>query len=232
MAGVFAGIAFAGFVQSYWAKVVAGTFDGAPIFHIHGALFFAWIGFYVIQIVLVASGRTSSHRTWGMAGVALFSVMICSAAALGIHSMQVADRLGIGDRAREFSVVTFTSLALMAGLFTAAVANVRRPEVHKRLMLLVMVALLQPAIGRLFALLLAPAGALGPPPLVSTMLTGLAADTLIVAAIVYDWRVRGRPHSAYVWGGSIILVVQLLRVPIGSSAAWASIAKALQGLMG
>jgi hypothetical protein len=234
MGGLFAAIAFAGFVPSYWAKLASGTFDAAPIIHIHGALFFAWTGFYVIQTALVASGHTSNHRAWGLAGISLFSVMLCTTAALGIRAMHVADHLGIGDAGRQFSVVTFILLALLAGLFAAAIVNVRRPEVHKRLMLLMMIVLVQPALARLCALLLAPAGGVGvgPPPLVATIPTNLASDILILVAMVHDWRTRGRPHEAYVWGASVILVAQLLIIPVGRSAAWMSLAGTLQHLMG
>jgi integral membrane sensor domain MASE1 len=68
--------------------------------------------------------------------------------------MNAADRVGAGDAERRFSVVTFVSLALLAGLFALAVARVRRPDVHKRLMVLVMVVLVQPATARIFALVL------------------------------------------------------------------------------
>jgi hypothetical protein len=232
MAGAFAAIAFAGFIPSYWAKLARGTFDGPPILHVHGLLFFSWTGFYFLQTALVASGRTLSHRAWGMTGIALFSVMMCTAAALGIRAIQIADHLGAGDAGRQFSVVTFTSLALLATLFTSAVASVRRTEVHKRLMILVMVVLIQPAVARLFALLLAPPGAVGPPSLFATIPTGLTADCLILAAIAHDWCTRGRPHWVYVCGGSLILAVQLLLIPLGGSGAWMSFAKDLQAIMG
>jgi hypothetical protein len=35
---VFVLIAFSGFVPTYWAPVVAGTFAAPPIVHVHGAL--------------------------------------------------------------------------------------------------------------------------------------------------------------------------------------------------
>ena len=232
MAGVFAIIAIAGFIPSYWAKLVNGTFDGAPIFHLHGLVLFSWIGFYFVQTALVAADRTRNHRAWGLAGIALFSVMICTTVALGIHSMQVTDRLGIGAAGRQFSVTTFVSLALLAGLFAAAIANVRRPEIHKRLMLLVMVVVVQAGVSRLFAMLFATPGTIGPPPLTATIPTGLTTDILILVAVVHDWRTRGRPHAVYVYGGSIVLAVQLLLVPIGRSATWMSFANALQHLMG
>ena len=43
---------------------------------------------------------------------------------------------------------------------------------------------------------------------------GLIADLLIVAAVIYDWRARGRPHKVYVYGGLALLAEQLLLVPV------------------
>ena len=56
---------------------------------------------------------------------------------------------------RQFALC---SLPLLIGFFAAAIANVRRPELHKQLMYLVMVCLIIPAIARVFLVLLAPAG--------------------------------------------------------------------------
>jgi hypothetical protein len=232
MAGVFAVIAFAGFTPSYWAKVASGTFTAAPIYHIHGLLLFSWFCFYFAQTALVASGRTMNHRTWGMAGIALFSVMLCSTAALEINSMNAADHAGFGDAGRRFAVVTFTTIALLMVLFAAAIANVRRPDVHKRLMLLVMVVLVQPAVARMFALLFATPGAHGPPPLMATLPVAFVADILIIVAIVHEWRTRGRPHDVYLYGGLFVLAFQVLKIPFASSAAWMAFAGALQHLMG
>jgi hypothetical protein len=38
--------------------------------------------------------------------------------------------------------------------------------------------------------------------------------------MVYDWRVRGRPHSAYLIAGALMLVVQIGRIPLSTTAAW------------
>ena len=231
MACVFALIAFAGFVPSYWSRVAAGTFTGAPIYHVHGLLLFGWTCLYLAQTALVASGRTRRHRAWGMAGIAWFSVMICSTVGLVIHSMRAAQALGaqVVEAALPISVVSFITIALVSGLFAAAIANVSQPEVHKRLMVLVMVVLLQAAVARLVVLPLSPAG---PPSIQTTVVTGVVSDLLVVVAMAYDWRTRGRPHSVYVWGGMLLLGVQVVLGPlIARSDAAAAFAQSVQHLL-
>jgi hypothetical protein len=148
--------------------------------------------------------------------------------------LRLEDARGFGDAGRRFSAVAFVALPLMIGLFAAAIANVRKPETHKRLMYVLMASMMTPAIARVFLTLLAPAGAAegGPPPPFVAVPPGLVATLLIVVAIVYDWRTRGRPHKAYIYGGLLALLEIILVVPISGTQTWMSIATALEHLAG
>ena len=234
MAGIFVLIAFGGFTPTYWARLAGGTFHAPPILHVHGFLLFSWTLFYFVQTALVASGRTPSHRAWGLAGIALFSVLVCSIIATRITLLNLEEARGMGDAGRRFSAVAFVALPLMIGLFAAAIANVRRPEVHKRFMYVLMASMMTPAIARVFLTLLAPAGAAGggPPPPFVAVPPALVASLLIVVAMVYDWRTRGRPHKVYVYGGLLVLLETFLVVPISGTQAWSSIARFLEHLPG
>ncbi|TLY81877.1 MAG: hypothetical protein E6K42_06565, partial [Gammaproteobacteria bacterium] len=139
MAGVFVLMAFGGFTPTYWAPVASGTFHGPPVLHIHGALLFSWTLFYFMQTAWIASGHTPTHRAWGLAGIALFSVMMCSILVAQITVMRLGDARGYGDAARRFAAVALCALPVSIGFFSLAIANVRRPETHKRLMYLIMV---------------------------------------------------------------------------------------------
>jgi hypothetical protein len=233
MAGVFVLIAFGGFVPTYWAKLAGGTFHAPPIVHVHGFLLFTWMLFYFIQTAWIASGRTATHRAWGLAGISLFSVLICSITATQITMLRLDDAHGLGDPSRRFSAVVFIALPLMIGLFAAAIANVRKPETHKRLMYVLMASMMTPAIARVFLTLLAPAGAAdGPPPPFVSIPPGLVATMLIVVAIVYDWRTRGRPHKAYIYGGLLVVLELFLAVAVSGTPTWMSIARSLEHLAG
>ena len=50
--------------------------------------------------------------------------------------------------------------------------------------------------------------------------------------MIYDWRTRGRPHPAYLWGGGLTLAVQLLRVPLSTSGPWLALAAFLERFTG
>jgi hypothetical protein len=232
MAGVFVLIAFGGFTPTYWSRLAAGSFDGAPILHIHGALFFGWTLFFFVQTLLVARGRTLDHRAWGLAGISLATLMVCSVVLAAINSIKVAATLGMADEARRFTIVSLGSILLFAALFAAAIVNVKRSEIHKRLMIVAMIPLMHAAMARVFLTLFAPSDAKGPPPVFVSVPPAFAVDLLIVAAIVFDWRTRGRPHPAYLIGGSLVLANQLLAVPISATAAWMAIATWVESLAG
>jgi hypothetical protein len=234
MAGVFLLIAFGGFTPTYWAPVATGRFHAPPIVHIHGMLLFAWTLLYFLQTALVSSGRTPAHRAWGLAGISLFSVLICSIIATQITMLRLEEARSFGEAARRFSAIVFVSLPLMIGLFAAAIANVRRPEIHKRLMLVLMASMMTPAVARLFITFLAPPGvaAGGPPPPFVAVPPGLVSSLLIIVAMIYDWRTRGRPHPVYVYGFVLVVANILIIVPVSATQTWMNIAFSLQRVLG
>jgi len=232
MAGTCLLIAFVGFIPTYWARLASGTFTGAPILHIHGALFFTWTLFFFAQTVLVATGRTPDHRSWGMAGISLATAMACTVVLSAINAVKVAGAIGMADQALRFSYVSLTSVVLFASLLAAAIVAVKRSEIHKRLMLLSMIPLMQAAMARLFMTLFAPPGAMGPPPVFVSVPPGLLVDLLIVAGIAHDWRTRGRPHPVYLICGPLLVANQVLAVALSATPTWMSIARWVQSLAG
>jgi hypothetical protein len=233
-AAIFVLIAFGGFTPTYWARLATGTFHAPPILHIHGILLFGWTLFYFVQTSLAASGRISSHRAWGLAGIALFTLLVCSVIATKITLIRLDDAHGMGAASRRFAAVAFLALPLMIGLFATAIANIRRPEVHKRLMYLLMAEMMTPALARVFLTLLAPAGAdlSGPPPVFVAIPPALVAFLMVIVAMVHDWRTRGRPHEVYIYGGAVVLLETFLQLPISGTQTWMSIAMSLEHMAG
>jgi hypothetical protein len=92
------------------------------------------------------------------------------------------------------------------------------------LMLLAGISILDAAVARWFLTFLAPPGAVGPPPVPVTIPPALTACLLLVVAIVFDWRTRGRPHRVYVIGGAALVLVKLLNLPVSMSPFWHSFA--------
>jgi uncharacterized membrane protein YozB (DUF420 family) len=225
MALVCALVAFLGFAPTYWSPLAAGTLSESRIVHLHAVLFSAWSVFFVAQAALVAGARQARHRAMGLVGIALATAMLLVGLATAIHSAEVLIEAGFGDRARDFLIVPVTTILFFAAAVAVAIANRGRPEVHKRWMLAASIAILMAAVARIVRFLRfgtdVPSG---PPPVEASVLPALATDLLLVAAIVYDWRTRGRPHPAYLVAGGIWLGVQFLRIPFSKTPAWHAIA--------
>jgi hypothetical protein len=221
-------IAIAGFIPTYWVPVASGSFDGQPILHLHGLLFTAWPLFFVIQATLAARGGFERHRALGYCGISLATAMLFTGLAVSIHSIEGGIQRGFEAQSRAFSIVPVTIILTFAALVVAAIANVRRPDVHMRLMLTATIALLTPAIARFLFLAFGPEGAsrpgLGPPlPLTLSLLPSGLTDMLLAVPIVRDWRARGWPHAAYLYAAAFIVIVQIARVPFGGTGAWRSV---------
>lgn len=222
-------VAVGGFAGTYWLQLPRGTFIGHPIVHLHALVFSAWPLFFLTQTLLVASGRVEYHRSLGLVGISLATAMIFVGLAASIDSLSVGLAAGYGDRARAFMIVPITALATFAGFFAAAMANISRPDFHKRYLIVATSFILGAAIARVFFLATTGGGpgmrpGLGPPlPVWFALGPGLIAELLIVAGIVYDWRTRGRPHAAYLIGLTVTMGVMLLRAPISQTPAWLAI---------
>ena len=237
MAAVCVAVGALGFAPTYWVPLAGGTLSVAPITHLHGLVFYAWLLFFLAQTSLVASGRVGYHRELGLAGIALATAMFFVGMGVSIHRIQELEAAGLGMAGRRFAVVPMTSITFFAIVFAIAVRYVRRPAVHKRLVLVATVALLQAPVARWIRLFLAPAapepsvGSLPPSPSVPfSTIPALLIDLLIVAAMIHDRRSTGRVHPAYWIAGGALLAVQLLRIPISRTDAWVALTHQLSAL--
>lgn len=233
MAVTCALIAFLGFAPTYWRPLLSGKLDAHPIIHLHGIVFFAWSLFIVLQAWLAASRRIASHRSLGMLGVSLATAMTIFGFLVAINRMHAASALGLAEAGKSFAIVPVAAIVFFAITFAAAVANIRRPEWHKRLMLVAAISILDAPIARWFIVALAPADAPpGPPPVAVDLGPSLIAFLLLVIAMVVDWRRLGRPHAAYLAGTGAYALMKILQVPISTTAAWHTVASWLMSLGG
>ncbi len=222
-----AAVAFLGFAPTYFMPIAKGSLSATPVIHAHGIIFFAWSLFFVFQSWLAASGRIMRHRSVGMIGISLATAMTIFGFLVGVSTMKRSAAIGQTDEGIAFAIVPFSGILFFAVVFAWAIVAVRQPETHKRLMLLAGISILDAAVARWFLTFLAPPGPAGPPPVIVTIPPAFIAYLLLVAAMVFDWRTRGRPHRVYVIGGIALAAVKILNLPISTTHAWHSIAGGL-----
>jgi hypothetical protein len=225
-------VAFLSFIPTYWLPLTTGSLKLAPTVHLHAALQFGWVLLFVAQTALAGSGRLTLHRTLGVGGVTLAAGMLIFGVIAAVHSNQLQSAAGHADQARAFLIASITNVLFFAVAVGLAAANFRRPEIHKRLMVLATVAVLVPAIARVFLVAVTGGTTITPPPIEVTLVPSLLTDLLLVAAIVHDRRRYGKVHPVYWIGGGLLIALQVLRIPLAHTPAWQATADGLIRLIG
>jgi hypothetical protein len=131
---IFAGFARTFFLRGYMA-LPAGQSDLSPLLLTHGVVATTWIVLFGIQTSLISVRQLSLHRRLGFLGGAVAIVMV----AVGILTAVDALRRGVapfGIDPRSWVLFPLVGIISYAGLVTTAIVLRRRPESHKRLMLL------------------------------------------------------------------------------------------------
>ena len=224
MSLVCAGVAFLGFWPSYWGPMAAGTLHKAPVSHLHGIIFFGWSLYIVYQSWLGASGQVARHRTNGLIGVSLATAMVIFGVLVSIQVMHELQAKGRTEYAVFLASISLSNIALFAGLMVAALMNIRRPEWHKRLIIMAAISILGAPIARPLMVNLHQA----PPALLSDWLVCVLA----LAPLWHDWRTKGRVHAASWIGLAAIVGLRLVRIPMADTLAWHDFAGWLSGLAG
>lgn len=185
------------------------------ILTIHAIVFPGWVLFFILQSSLVRTRNVPLHRTLGWFGLALGIVIV----VLGYFTATAMDRFfmqSLHDTdTPAFLIIQLMDLSCFAVPFALAISWRRRPEFHRRLMLIASCGLTDAAFGRfpLLPLAFAPAG----------------VDALVLLGILRDLIVDRRIHKVYLYAFPLLLVLQLFCVQtyLHASPWWVHIANVL-----
>ena len=205
---------FAGFAPTYYLRPYYNTASLMPLLHLHGMVFTSWLALFMVQTTLVAAHRTDIHRRLGILGGVIAGLMIVIGPTTAvIRASQEATPVP-GVSPLSFLVIPLGDMFVFAILVGAGFYYRRRPDVHKRLMMLATISILAAAIARLpFAIMKA-----GPPAFFGF------TDVFVLACIVYDLFTLKRVHRATLFGAILIIASQPLRLMLGGTHAWISFA--------
>lgn len=220
-----------GFAPTYF---LVGLNDGptpvlTPRIQIHGALCTAWIVLLIAQTRLIAAGRRDIHRLLGIAGVGLGVAIFITGIFVAINSHRRVHTAAIADTLVDpyvFLIFPVTSVTLFALFATLGVLERRRPEAHKRLMLLATANMIVPALARIASQVVQGAGIVGMPGVVGGV---LLLNVFLAAMVIYDLTMRGRLHPVTLWGVAFTVISEPLRFAIGFSSPWQAFARILMG---
>jgi hypothetical protein len=208
--GVLLGVVLLGFARTFYLSPwLARNPIDTPLV-VHGAVLTSWFALAFAQAYLAAGRRRAWHRR--IAWLAAVVVPAVVASSWWINT-RVAIRLA-SPHAPENTFVwgNFLSLVAFVGLVTAAVVARRRPDTHRRLLLIASIAIVGPAFGR-FAFW--PGVGLGVAGAPAFAVGGMFL--LLGLVIAYDLRSRRSVHGATWAGVGTVFAKLVLAVVIAQS---------------
>ena len=188
--------ALVGFGPTYFFKPIHPSPPLPSLLHAHGLVFTAWLVLLIGQSGLARANRVDLHKRLGMAGAVLAAAMV----VLGLYVAVDGARRGAsadGMTPLAFMIFPFGQVLLFAGFIGLGLWKRRRPELHRRFILLAMICTLTPAISRMVDK--------------RSVLAMFLTLGFVLIAMIHDWISRRRVHPIYIWGSAIILVSGPLR---------------------
>jgi hypothetical protein len=187
-----------------------------PLVHLHGLLFSLWVLLFMTQTSLVAVGRNDLHRRLGLLGVIL-------AAGILVGTLTAIHGVGRASGPPGIDPLVWLAVPLFdLSVFTILVGAglLRRDlQTHKRLMLIAMIGLMGPAVGRMQW------------PGFLRAFVALLGFVLLVPLVMWDFKSRRRLHPATVLGGMLLISVQLIRIAVWRTPRWREFAEWTRGLL-
>ncbi len=218
----YAAVAFVGFLPSYFGPLATGALQLTPLKHLHGGLMLLWVAFPIVQASLVATRRTDLHRLLGLASIglvgAIFVVMCLAVRDSQLHFTPLPDI----DQPALF-LIQISDVALFLTFYVWALLARHEPGLHKRLMVLMIVSLLDAATGRMMFL-----PTFGIP---NGIAYSLWNGALLLPPILYDLVTLKRVGRGYLLGGGVFVLVQALRAALWGSALWAGVHTSFMNLI-
>ena len=205
IAALLIGYVLLGFWPSYFAVGLILTPLPSLLVHVHALLFVGWIVMFAVQVWLVGSARTPTHRRIGQ----LMAWWALAIAVVGPATVIMAVRRGAvgpgpfaGDLAQSL---------VFAVLIASGISRRRYPAEHKRLMMLATAAIMGPAIIRW------PFGMLEQSPPIGVLFFYLLPSLLLLG---YDLWALHRVHRATWFGLGLMVLALISFIALPALPAW------------
>ncbi len=183
-----------------------------------------WVALLLVQPILVRRRKTQLHRKIGLVALPLALAMAASGLAVGVYAVTRDLAAGGGEEAVSQLIGVATGMAIFVLYVAIALALRKRPDWHKRMILLATIAILWPAWFRFRHLM---------PwlPRPDITLAVVVSDSLILIAMLRDKLKFGRVHPAYLVFGLLLIADHVGETLLYDSPAWRAAAHALYGLL-
>jgi hypothetical protein len=194
---------FAGFAKNFYLRAWLGTRPITVLVWVHGLVMTSWVLLFFTQTILVAKRRIDLHRKLGIGG-AMLAALVVGLGVVTIAGSIARQHLSGSAKSAALAFVAFDgiSLLLFGGLVLMAIRLRFRPRVHKRLMLMAMISLFPPALGRIVIYFTRENAEL-------IVLLLMCASVVLCFSADFLQR-RHRLSAAFGWSGMLVVLANLL----------------------
>ena len=208
---------FIGFSPTYFRAGMMRAPLPSPILHVHGAVFTLWMLLFVVQAAFISAHRVRWHRSLGTVAFCLPPIMIVLGVFAAIDALHRGVKIGPLDPAVSAAIPLLSMVAFSIVIYASWRAR-RRPDAHKRLVLIATIGLVGAAFGRF------PWNRIGFPPAAGAV-TGIGI--LLLTLVFYELISIRRIHRSTMWAAPFVFASVALAVPIGMTPAWHTFAALL-----
>ena len=208
MSLLIAAVVMYGFSHTVNDNLLHATPPRPLILWFHGAVFTAWLGFFIFQSALVRTHHVKLHRMTGWFGAALGVLM----PVLGISTAIIMHRFEFIQFHAEaiqlpptganptFLAIQTVDILSFTVFFWLAIYWRKKPEYHRRLILIATCALTSAAFGRI--------------PMVPEAWFYAGVDALILLGVGRDLIVNHRIHVVYRYALPAMILCQIAAIQI------------------
>ncbi len=213
LAAVILTFVLVGFAPSFFLRP-AFTERALPGYlYLHGIVLTAWFVIALVQPVLIATRRTSTHRRLGVAGAAVAAALVPLSVVVAVRAIPRYRASGVAPAEIQFIVIgDLIALGVFSILVGTAIARRRSPDWHRRFMAVASIMIVGPAIARLERVV---GFAVPVPAVVLALLLSLAVHDAV--------RMRRVHRATMVSVGLAVVALGGLRALVGTAAAAAVI---------
>jgi hypothetical protein len=217
MAGVLLLLVVAGFVRTLYVRPLFVVPPIPGYLYVHGIVLTTWFVWFLGQSLLIRWGMVAKHRRFGALGAGFGAAVVVGGliAPLGLASRTAARGIDLGADASVLGIgitgmtvtafissVVWGNIGMLLSFATFLVSAVilrRRPQAHKRLMLLASISIIVPALARI-SRWHGLGGEQGP-------FIPLVSWGLVLALAVHDLVSRRRLHPSTVLGALLLILI-------------------------
>ena len=219
MALLVAAVIVYGFSRTIDQNLIHPRIPRPRLLYFHAALFTSWLVFFIAQSLLVRTHNVRIHRTTGWLGVAMGALIplvgVATAVTMARFNMiQLKMKNADADM-----IIPMWDMVAFTPAFVLAIYWRKKPEFHRRLILIATCALTAAGWGRFPEWLLPP------------VFFYAGVDLLILLGVFRDWIVNRKVHPVYLYALPAFIAGQtvVMYANVNRSAVWMRIAHALLG---